>query len=598
MALIVVGLSFGPDHAIGAPPDQDGVQVLTRGPVHEAFAGVIAFELQPGVVVPKAPPDALDELPPDQRPAGANVAWIPGYWAWDDEEEDFLWVSGVWRFLPPGRQWIAGYWGKSDAGYQWTSGYWADAQAEEIEYLPQPPAMTNVEPVGEASAEGQTWIPGVPVWNQNAYSVRPGYWAEMQSNWQWTPAYYVQTPRGYVFVDGYWDYSVYNRGVLYAPVSFNSGVYTQPGFSYSPFYAVNPAALMVNLFLRPTYGHYYFGDYYSGNYGGMGYYPAYAYHNQQGYDPFYAQQSWLNRQDANWQQNNQTQFLNRQNNEAARPPRTLTAQNELVKAGNSKDESFVVAASVNKLAGSKESPLTFQRVTEAERKKLGQTAKEIDKHRAERQQVEAETASAPDKAAAGQTAPTKAKRLASPVVAKAPDQLGDGQAPPKIHETPKAEPKPVAQAEPKPEPKSAVKTGSKTEPKPVAKTEPKPATKPTPKAGPDPTPKAEPKAAAKPTAKTDPDPATKVEPKPAPKPTPKAGPDPTPKAEPKAAAKPAPKAEPKPAPKAEPKPAPKAEPKPAPRVEPKPTPRAEPKPAAKVEPKPAPSPESKPTPKS
>ena len=36
------------------------------------------------------------------------------------------------------------------------------------------------------------------------------------------PAHYVWTPRGYVFVDGYYDYSVARRGVLFAPVYFNS----------------------------------------------------------------------------------------------------------------------------------------------------------------------------------------------------------------------------------------------------------------------------------------------------------------------------------------------------------------------------------------
>ncbi len=264
-ALVVLGAAFGQSVAIAAPAVQEGVQVLTRGPVHEAFAEVIAFDRHTGIVVPKAPPDAIEELPPDQKPAGANVAWIPGYWAWDDDTEDFLWVSGVWRFLPPGRQWVAGYWGKSEAGYQWTSGYWADGKAREIEYLPEPPAAGNVEPDGEAPSENQAWIPGVPVWNQNRYAARPGYWAKMQSDWEWIPAHYVATPRGYVFVDGYWDYSVNRRGVLYAPVSFDGNAYSQPGFSYSPLYAINTAALIGNLFLRPSYGHYYFGDYYAAN---------------------------------------------------------------------------------------------------------------------------------------------------------------------------------------------------------------------------------------------------------------------------------------------------------------------------------------------
>ena len=139
MALVGLGTDFGLDRALAAQPGQadveEGVQVLTRGPVHEAFAETVTFDPEPGIVVPKAPPAAIEELPPDQRPEGANVAWIPGYWGWDDERSDFLWVSGIWRALPPGRQWVPGYWGKSAQGFQWTSGYWADAKVSEVAIL-------------------------------------------------------------------------------------------------------------------------------------------------------------------------------------------------------------------------------------------------------------------------------------------------------------------------------------------------------------------------------------------------------------------------------------------------------------------------------
>ena len=58
------------------------------------------------MIVPNAPPAVIDELPPDQKPAGDNVQWIPGYWGWDDEVKDYLWVSGFWRVPPPKRQWV------------------------------------------------------------------------------------------------------------------------------------------------------------------------------------------------------------------------------------------------------------------------------------------------------------------------------------------------------------------------------------------------------------------------------------------------------------------------------------------------------------
>jgi hypothetical protein len=111
--LVLVGMSWDAAICRAQHPDNDaqGAQVLTRGPVHEAFAGIITFNPQAGIMVTKAPPDVIEELPPEEKPEGDNVTWIPGYWAWDAERSDFLWVSGTWRALPPGRQWMAGYWG-------------------------------------------------------------------------------------------------------------------------------------------------------------------------------------------------------------------------------------------------------------------------------------------------------------------------------------------------------------------------------------------------------------------------------------------------------------------------------------------------------
>src|SRR6266542_6095247 len=67
------------------PFGKDGIEVLTHGPVHEAFAQPGTGKLAAAGVVRKQPPQPLPELPPEQKPEGANVMWIPGYWAWDDE---------------------------------------------------------------------------------------------------------------------------------------------------------------------------------------------------------------------------------------------------------------------------------------------------------------------------------------------------------------------------------------------------------------------------------------------------------------------------------------------------------------------------------
>jgi hypothetical protein len=305
-AVAVLGTNVGLQPAVAAQPEsanaEHGAQVLTRGPVHEAFAETVTFDPEPGIMVPKAPPAAIEELPPDQRPEGASVAWIPGYWGWDDERSDFLWVSGIWRDLPPGRQWVPGYWGKSGQDFQWTSGYWADAKASEVEYLSEPPATVESGPNIAAPSADAIWLPGCWVWHQSRYAWRPGSWTAVQPDWDWIPAHYVYTPRGYVFVDGYWDYSIGRRGVLFAPVYFGAGVYAQPGFSYTPATVIDLAVFSNHLFLRPQYQHYYFGDYYAASYQAAGFYPSYSYNSgRYGYDPIYAHDRWEHRQDSQWE---------------------------------------------------------------------------------------------------------------------------------------------------------------------------------------------------------------------------------------------------------------------------------------------------------
>ena len=58
-ALLGTAVAWGQprDASRGRTEAEDGVEVLTRGPVHEAFAETISFDPEPGVVVSKAAPD-------------------------------------------------------------------------------------------------------------------------------------------------------------------------------------------------------------------------------------------------------------------------------------------------------------------------------------------------------------------------------------------------------------------------------------------------------------------------------------------------------------------------------------------------------------
>ena len=101
-------------------PDE-GVEVLARGPMHEAFAAPVVFDPEPGMLVSQAPPSPIEEIPPEEQPEGEYVIWIDGYWSWDDEANSFIWVSGIWRDVPPNREWVPGYWLSTPTGSQWSS---------------------------------------------------------------------------------------------------------------------------------------------------------------------------------------------------------------------------------------------------------------------------------------------------------------------------------------------------------------------------------------------------------------------------------------------------------------------------------------------
>src|SRR5512141_735640 len=91
-------------------PDQEQPEVLTRGPVHEAFAEPVPLQVQAGLIVSNAPPANIEEVPPAERPQGNHFVWVPGYWSWDADRNDFIWVSACWRVGPPNTYWVPGYW--------------------------------------------------------------------------------------------------------------------------------------------------------------------------------------------------------------------------------------------------------------------------------------------------------------------------------------------------------------------------------------------------------------------------------------------------------------------------------------------------------
>jgi hypothetical protein len=280
------------------PPADNAPEVLDKGPIHEAFAEPIVLEAGQAITVNRLPPDPVNELPPDVRPEGKNVEWIPGYWMWNNDKNDFIWVSGVWRDIPPGRRWVPGHWAKVDAGYQWVSGFWAGERQQDVQMLPNPPETLEVGPNSPAPAANYFWVPGVWIWQNGGYVWRAGYWYAGQENWVWVPDHYCSSPSGSVFVNGYWDYPLASRGLLYAPVWWPQSYFGYPGYYYRPYRVINTALLLTSLFINRPFHHYYYGygwghGYWNnGHWGHNGLYPWWAWNRGRGYDPFYHYHRW------------------------------------------------------------------------------------------------------------------------------------------------------------------------------------------------------------------------------------------------------------------------------------------------------------------
>src|SRR5690606_23460463 len=58
-----------PESAATQIQNAEGVHVLGRGPIHEAFASPVERSDQASMVSPETPPVSIDEAPPNVRPA-------------------------------------------------------------------------------------------------------------------------------------------------------------------------------------------------------------------------------------------------------------------------------------------------------------------------------------------------------------------------------------------------------------------------------------------------------------------------------------------------------------------------------------------------
>lgn len=428
-ALAAAGLLL-PAAASGQAAQVEDVRVLTRGPVHEAFAESVSFDPVAGVIISAQVPEAIEELPPEQQLEGDNVTWIPGYWAWDDDQNDFIWISGIWRNLPPGRQWVPGYWNDIGGGRsQWTSGYWADANVTEVSYVSTaPPRSIDSGPNIVAPSPRHSWVPGHWFWLDFRYVWRPGYWVALRTDWTWVPSRYTWTRRGYVYIDGYWDYAVARRGVLFAPVYFHRHVLLRPNYYYTPSIVVAAGVFSSHLFVRPLCGHYYFGDYYAPRYRDAGYYASFSWHaGRRGYDPIHAYDRWCHRDDRGWEQRRYDDYNYYRDHEKARPPHTWAAMKDWRDERFNDGRNRGYATSLATYAQDARGGQRFRAVDEGRRKQIVSQRQEMRKFGQERRQLESRGTATGERF---KEAATRERIARSPIRGREAERFARNEAPP------------------------------------------------------------------------------------------------------------------------------------------------------------------------
>ena len=185
--------------------------------IHEAYFSPDQSALILQAVPIKPPQDITERIPKNTT---ANAVWIPGYWSWSKIYDRYVWLSGTWRLAPPGHEWIHGKWKKFDEGWVWLSGFWSSHDEKDLSYINRPPPDNADEDVKDPPGSDYFWLPGH--WRYDSdkddFTWYMGRWQEFDKKWQYVPARYIWREKGYVFIEGFWDWSLESRGVAYAAV--------------------------------------------------------------------------------------------------------------------------------------------------------------------------------------------------------------------------------------------------------------------------------------------------------------------------------------------------------------------------------------------
>ncbi|MGO9923962.1 MAG: hypothetical protein ACLQIB_55850 [Isosphaeraceae bacterium] len=240
--------------AVLAPADSDAVSPEARVKAHEAIEPPVSRRTFARQHVKREPPATIAERPSSGRP-DRRAQWVPGYWDWDQSQNDYVWVGGFWQVPPAGSMWVAGRWMRDNDGWYRVPGVWsrrrdagakltAAATAAPAGALPQwrrtgPPADHPNDAPGVAPGPDYFYIAGHYVPDGDQVTWKPGFWAKAQAGWDWSPARWVRRPDGWDFRPGSWvrETSAFAQNSEPSPRST-----ARPGLGDAPSSAVEPQA--------------------------------------------------------------------------------------------------------------------------------------------------------------------------------------------------------------------------------------------------------------------------------------------------------------------------------------------------------------------
>jgi WXXGXW repeat (2 copies) len=164
------------------------------------------------VYSPQQPPAPVAERPARRRPS-PRALWVPGYWDWDADRGEFVWIGGDWQVPPTGMIWVGGRWARDQRGWYRVAGFWRPRRGVRPDAAsPSPPAWRKTGPPADHPPDTIAPAPGPDYFfvaghyepDGDRLTWKPGFWARTQPGWDWLPARWTRRSSGWEFRAGDW----------------------------------------------------------------------------------------------------------------------------------------------------------------------------------------------------------------------------------------------------------------------------------------------------------------------------------------------------------------------------------------------------------